>query len=368
VKVLTVVGTRPEVIRLSRVIPKLDESVDHVLLHTGQNKDHSLNELFFEEMRIRSPDYTFDLNTSSLGKILADIMLVTEEVIQKEQPDAFLVLGDTNSGLSALIAKRMNIPVYHMEAGNRCFDENVPEETNRRVIDHLADFNLVYTEHARRNLLNEGFPARRILLTGSPMREVIDYYSQDISRSNALLELGLESKKYFLVSAHRQENVDDPERLDSLLRCLHKLASEWDLPVLVSTHPRTKQKLDARDAQEIPGVIFHEPFGFFDYCQLQKHSLCVASDSGTISEEASILGFPAVTLRSSIERPEALDAGSIIMTDLRIESVLDGVRAAIQDSNVASEPSDYLPANASVRVRNFILSTAYEHPIWAGLR
>jgi UDP-N-acetylglucosamine 2-epimerase (non-hydrolysing) len=200
------------------------------------------------------------------------------------------------------------------------------------------------------------------------MREVIDYYSQDISRSNALHELGLESKKYFLVSAHRQENVDDPERLDSLLRCLHKLASEWDLPVLVSTHPRTKQKLDARDAQEIPGVIFHEPFGFFDYCQLQKHSLCVASDSGTISEEASILGFPAVTLRSSIERPEALDAGSIIMTDLRIENVLDGVRAAIQDSNVASEPSDYLPANTSVRVRNFILSTAYEHRIWAGLR
>jgi len=368
VKVLTLVGTRPEVIRLSRIIPKLDESVDHVLVHSGQNKDHNLNGLFFEEMRIRRPDYTFDLNTSSLGKILADIMLVAEEVLHREQPDAFLVLGDTNSGLSALIAKRMNIPVYHMEAGNRCFDENVPEETNRRVIDHLADFNLVYTEHARRNLLNEGLPARRILLTGSPMREVIDHYSHDISGSNVLDRLGLKSKGYFLVSAHRQENVDNPERLDSLLNCLRELTNEWDLPVLVSTHPRTKQKIGAREAQEIPGVIFHEPFGFFDYCQLQKHSLCVASDSGTISEEASILGFPAITLRSSIERPEALESGSIITTDLRTQSVRSGVRAAIQDSNLASTPSDYLPVNTSVRVRNFILSTAHEHRVWAGLR
>lgn len=367
-KVLTVVGTRPEVIRLSRVIPRLDESVEHVLVHTGQNRDHSLRGLFFEEMRIRSPDYIFDLNTSSLGKILADIMLVTEEVLHKEQPDAFLVLGDTNSGLSALIAKRMKIPVYHMEAGNRCFDENVPEETNRKTIDHLADFNLVYTEHARRNLLSEGLPARRILLTGSPMREVIDYYAQDISQSDVLDRLELESNKYFLVSAHRQETVDNSERLDHLLGCLREMASEWNLPVLVSTHPRTQQRLDARVGQELPGVFFHEPFGFFDYCQLQKNSLCVASDSGTISEEASILGFPAITLRSSIERPEALEAGSILTTDLRTQNVLDGVRAAVQDSNLASEPSDYLPNNTSVRVRNFILSTAYEHRVWAGLR
>lgn len=367
-KVVTVVGTRPEVIRLSRVIARLDESVDHVLVHTGQNSDHGLNGVFFEEMGIRTPDYSFGVNTDSLGTILADIMRMTEDLLRKEKPDAFLVLGDTNSGLSSLIAKRMNIPVYHMEAGNRCFDENVPEETNRRVIDHLADFNLVYTEHARRNLIAEGLPARRILLTGSPMREVLNHYAAQIASSHVMSRLELEEEKFLLVSAHRQENVDTPQRLDALLACLHALAEEWHLPVLVSTHPRTKQKLDARDAHEIPGVRFHEPFGFFDYCHLQTKALCVASDSGTISEESSILNFPAVTLRSSIERPEALDAGVIITTDLRPDSLITGIKETIRDRQEVYSPLDYEPLNTSIRVRNYILSTAHEHRVWAGLR
>lgn len=367
-KVVTVVGTRPEVIRLSRVIARLDESVDHVLVHTGQNSDHGLNGVFFEEMGLRSPDISFGVDTNSLGSILGDIMRMTENLLRQEQPDAFLVLGDTNSGLSALIAKRMNIPVYHMEAGNRCFDENVPEETNRRVIDHLADFNLVYTEHARRNLLAEGLPARRIMLTGSPMREVLNFYTDEIAASDVMARLGIMTNEFFLVSAHRQENVDDPERLDALLMCLQSVAQKWGLPVLVSTHPRTKQKLDTRGIHEIPGVQFHEPFGFFDYCHLQTKALCVASDSGTISEEASILGFPAVTLRSSIERPEALDAGLIITTDLRPEILIGGIQASIRDRHLASIPFEYEPANTSVRVRNFILSTAREHRAWSGLR
>jgi len=367
-KVLTVVGTRPEVIRLSRVIPVLDASVDHVLAHTGQNADPNLNEIFFHELGLRSPDYQFGVKTSSLGRMLADILVSTEEVIELEKPDAFLVLGDTNSALSALMAKRMNIPVYHMEAGNRCFDENVPEETNRRTIDHLADFNLVYTEHARRNLLQEGLPTRRIIKTGSPMREVIEFYSSSISDSKILNLLQLSEQQFILVSAHRQENVDSPERLDALLSCLEAIAREWGFPVLVSTHPRTRQRLERKGNYTIDGVSFHEPFGFFDYCHLQTRAFCVVSDSGTISEEAAILGFPAVTTRSSIERPEALDAGVIITTDLRPKDLIDGIQAARSDYTSASLPDDYAPTNTSVRVRNFILSTAHEHEVWAGLR
>jgi len=367
-KVLTVVGTRPEVIRLSRVIPLLDESVDHVLVHTGQNTDPKLNDIFFHEMGLRAPDYQFGIETTSLGSMLADIMRSTEQVLEMEKPDAFLVLGDTNSGLSALMAKRMNVPVYHMEAGNRCFDENVPEETNRRVIDHLADFNLAYTEHARRNLLQEGLSTRRILKTGSPMREVLEFYANEINQSNILERLSLKEQGFLLVSARRQENVDSPERLNKLLSCLQAIKGEWDLPILVSTHPRTRQQLERRGKYAIDGVSFHEPFGFFDYCNLQVRAFCVVSDSGTISEEASILRFPAVTPRSSIERPEALDAGAIITTDLRPEDIVIGIRAARAGYALASTPDDYIPNNTSVRVRNFILSTAHEHKVWAGLR
>ncbi len=368
-KVLTVVGTRPEIIRLSRVMPLLDKSFSHVLVHTGQNWDYRLNEIFFEEMRLRQPDHNFKVDTSSLGAMLGDILRKTEEVLVAEKPDAFLVLGDTNSTISAVIAKRLRIPVYHMEAGNRCFDENVPEETNRRLVDHVADFNLVYTEHARRNLLAEGFHPRRILLTGSPMREVLDYYRPQIETSDVMSRLGLTPQGYFLVSAHREENVDSPDRLRALLDCLRAVRGRWELPVLVSTHPRTRLRLEGLGGGvDSSGIQFCEPFGFLDYNHLQMQAFCVLSDSGTISEESSILRFPAVTLRSSIERPEALDSGSIILTDLRPERVTAGIVAACANHLLTSSPDAYRVEDCSVRVRNFILSTALEHAFWSGLR
>lgn len=368
-KVMTVVGTRPEIIRLSRVVTRLDETLDHVLVHTGQNYDRELNEVFFDELGLRSPDHMLGVDTSSLGTVLGDTLIKTEKVLRAERPDAFLVLGDTNSAISAVMAKRMGIPVFHMEAGNRCFDENVPEETNRRLVDHIADFNLVYTEHARRNLLAEGLHARRILLTGSPMREVLEHYLPSIEASDVLARLGLVPQEYVLVSAHRQENVDDPSRLEALLECLRAVHRRTDLPVLVSTHPRTRQRLDALPGREdLEGVTFSPPFGFLDYVRLQMQAYCVLSDSGTISEEASILRFPAVTLRSSIERPEALDTGSIITTGLRPESVLAGMSAAVADQASTPTPHDYSSRSCSVTVRNFILSVAPEHADWAGLR
>jgi UDP-N-acetylglucosamine 2-epimerase len=368
-KVMTVVGTRPEIIRLSRVMARLDKSFSHVLVHTGQNWDHRLTGIFFEEMGLRQPDHLLKVDTSSLGAMLGDILRKTEGVLGVEKPDAFLVLGDTNSAVSAVMAKRMHIPVYHMEAGNRCFDENVPEETNRRLVDHVADFNLVYTEHARRNLLAEGLHPRRILLTGSPMREVLDYYRAKIEASDILSSLGLTPQGYFLVSAHREENVDSPDRLHALLDCLRAVRDRWGLPVLVSTHPRTRLRLEALGGGvDSSGIQFSEPFGFLDYNHLQMKAFCVLSDSGTISEESSILRFPAVTLRSSIERPEALDSGSIIMTDLRPDSVLAGIDAACADHLLTASPEAYRVEDCSVRVRNFILSTAFEHSFWSGLR
>ena len=368
-KVLTVVGTRPEVIRLSRVLPLLDASVDHVLVHTGQNWDYQLNGVFFDELALRLPDHVLDVDTSSLGAVLGDTLRKTEAVLREEEPDAFLVLGDTNSAISAVMAKRLRIPVYHMEAGNRCFDENVPEETNRRLVDHVADFNLVYTEHARRNLLAEGIHPRRILLTGSPMREVLEHYRPSIDRSTILESLGLSPQGYVLVSAHREENVESAERLRSLLSCLAGVHDHYGLRVVVSTHPRTRKRLaELGEAARLDGVEFLEPFGFHDYNRLQLDSFCVLSDSGTISEESSLMRFPAVTLRSSIERPEALDTGSIIMADLEPKRVLEAVEAARADSGRTAVPADYQITDCSVRVRNFIMSTAGEHARWAGLR
>ena len=368
-KVMTVVGTRPELIRLSRVIPRLDESVAHVLVHTGQNWDYRLNGIFFDEMSIRKPDHVLNIDTSSLGSVLGDTLHKTEEVLIREQPDAFLVLGDTNSTISVVIAKRMRIPVYHMEAGNRSFDENVPEETNRRLVDHVADFNLVYTEHARRNLIAEGLHPRRIMLTGSPMREVLDHYRPDIEASNVIGRLGLDKGRYFIVSAHREETVDAPERLGALLDCLTAVRDRWSEPVIVSTHPRTAQRLEnLKHGVDLSHILFSEPFGFHDYNQLQLNAHCVLSDSGTISEESSILRFPAVTLRSSIERPEALDHGSIIMVDLDPGRVVAGIEAACADHLNTAAPKDYEASDCSIRVRNYILSTALEHRVWAGLR
>ena len=373
-KVMTVVGTRPEIIRLSEVIKRLDSTVDHVLVHTGQNYDYGLNEIFFDDLALRKPDHFLAVDASSLGTVLGEVLIKTEEVLLKEKPDAFLVLGDTNSCIAAVMAKRMRIPVYHMEAGNRCFDENVPEETNRRMIDHVADFNLVYTEHARRNLLAEGLHPRRILLTGSPMNEVLSAHRNAISASGILERLELVRGQYFLVSAHREENVDSPRRLSLLLDSLEAVVQEFQLPMLVSTHPRTKKRLDSL-GREVRGVRFHQPLGFHDYINLQLNSRCVLSDSGTIAEESTILGFPAVTLRDSIERPEALDSGGIVMTGLDKDDVVAAVREASQSSTHSSVdalspvlPVDYSITNTSDRVVRFIMSTVGRHAFWAGLR
>ena len=296
-KIMTIVGTRPEVIRLSSVIKRLDDVVDHTLIHTGQNYDHSLNQVFFDDLGIREPDRRLAVDTSSLGTVLGDTLIKTEEVLREFQPDGVLVLGDTNSSIAAVMAKRMLVPVYHMEAGNRCFDENVPEETNRRLVDHVADFNLVYTEHARRNLLREGIHPRRILLTGSPMHEVLEVHRESIVASDVLERVGLRPGGYFLVSAHREENVDSVDRLKMFLDCLGRLHDHFGLPIVVSTHPRTRNRLNALNDCDVPeGVRWLDPFGFHDYCKLQVESACVLSDSGTVSEESSILGFPAVTL------------------------------------------------------------------------
>jgi UDP-N-acetylglucosamine 2-epimerase (non-hydrolysing) len=371
-KVMTVVGTRPEIIRLSRVVARLDESVDHVLVHTGQNWDFGLNGIFFEEMGIRPPDHVLDVDAASLGAVLGDTMRKTEEILRLEKPDAFLVLGDTNSAISAVMARRMRVPVYHMEAGNRCFDENVPEEINRRLVDHVSDFNLVYTEHARRNLLAEGLHPRRILHTGSPMREVLEHYRPRIEASTVLSRLGLEPDGYFLVSAHREENVDDPERLDRLLHCLRAVYEAWGLPVLVSTHPRTRKRLEqlAPDPSLLEGVAFHEPFGLLDYVRLQTQARCTLSDSGTISEESAILGFPAVTLRDSMERPESLDSGSILMTGLDTGGLIEAITIAVGRAVAEGVPcaDDYRITDTSRRVVNFIHSTARLHHEWAGIR
>lgn len=373
-KVMTIVGTRPEIIRLSRVIPRLDATVDHVLVHTGQNYDYNLNGVFFADLGLRKPDHFLEVDTSSLGHVLGETLIRSEQVLLDERPDAVLVLGDTNSSIAAVMAKRLQIPVYHMEAGNRSFDENVPEEINRRLVDHVADFNLVYTEHARRNLLAEGLHPRRILKTGSPMREVLAANRTLIEASDVLSEIGLSEGEYFLASVHRQENVDSPDRLRALIDCLVTVHLEFAKPILVSTHPRTRKRLEAlRDWSAPAGIIFSEPLGFHDYNKLQMSAACCLSDSGTIAEESSLLGFPAVTLRDSIERPEALDTGGIIMTGINADDIMTAVRVAMDSGyqrNGISDitPDDYLIENTSERTVKFIISTANRLKQWAGIR
>lgn len=368
-KVMTIVGTRPEIIRLSRVIARLDASVEHVLVHTGQNYDYELNGIFFDELGIRKPDHFLEVDTSSLGRVLGETLIKAEEVLLAERPDAVLVLGDTNSCVAAVMAKRMRVPVYHMEAGNRCFDENVPEETNRRLVDHVADFNLVYTEHARRNLLAEGLHPRRILLTGSPMKEVLAHHLNQFADSVVLTNLGLSPKGYLLVSAHREENVDNPKRLGMLLDSLVAAHERLGLPMLVSTHPRTRKRLESLGRRVPEGILFHKPLGFIDYVRLQQDAFCVLSDSGTISEESSILGFPAVTLRDSIERPEALDTGSIMMTGLDSDNLIEAIEIVTRDQSAGQHvPRDYAIDNCSERVVRFIVSTRVRHKQWAGVR
>lgn len=370
-KVMTVVGTRPEIIRLSRIIAAFEEYTDHVLVHTGQNYDYELNEIFFEDLGLRRPDHFLEADTSSLGAVLGDVLRGTERVLLEEKPDAMVVLGDTNSCISALMARRLKVPVYHLEAGNRSFDPNVPEEINRHLVDHVADYNLVYTEHSRRNLLGEGLHPSRIIHMGSPMREVLDYYAGQIDASDVLDRLGLTSGEYMVASVHREENVDLPARLESVLSSLAAVAEDQGLPLLVSTHPRTRKRIEQFGLGASAQVILHKPLGFHDYVKLQKHARCVISDSGTISEESTMLGFPAVTLRDAIERPEAIDTGGIVTTGLNPEDVVDAVRLVIHQSAINGRPEvphDYLVGDSARRVINCLRSTAATHALRVGLR
>jgi len=370
-KVLTVLGTRPEIIRLASVMAALEKFTDHKLVHTGQNYDYELNQVFFDELGVREPDYFLNVDTSSLGKVLGEILIKTEEVFLKEKPDAVLILGDTNSAIATLMAKRMKIPTYHMEAGNRSFDANVPEEINRKLVDHLADFNLVYTENARRHLISEGLSQRFIYVTGSPMLEVLNSKMDSIVGSGVLKQLELESGKYFIVSVHREENVDHPDNLRKVVDCLNAIHDKYGYPVVVSTHPRTKNRLEQLNLDSGGRDIrFLKPFGFFDYNKLQMEAFCAISDSGTISEESAMLSFPAVTLRNSIERPEALDAGSIVMSGLNPEILLDSVDLVSREEELYPNrelPKEYQVENTSLRVVKLILGTAKLTSKWRNL-
>lgn len=339
-KIMTIVGTRPELIKMSRVIAELDQQVNHLLVHTGQNYDYELNAVFFADLGIRKPDYFLEAAGSNAAQTIAQVIAKSDEVLEKEMPDAVMLYGDTNSCLAVLSAKRRKIPVFHMEAGNRCFDQRVPEELNRKVLDHLSDINLVLTEHARRYLLAEGIRPETIIKTGSHMNEVLDYYMPRILASDIVDRLGLETRKYFLVSAHREENVDSLDALSDLLDALNGLAEKYEYPIIVSTHPRTQKRLGMMDRSGLSErIVFSKPFGFHDYVFLQMNAFCILSDSGTITEEASILNLPAVTIRNSHERPEGMDAGTLVMCGLKRARVLDAVQAVTVN---------YMPGNRSV--------------------
>lgn len=360
VKVMTVVGTRPEIIRLSRVSAKLDKYCDHTYVHTGQNYDYELNEIFFKELGIRSPDIFMDVSGASPSQTIGRVIMAADEVFQMHKPDALLLLGDTNSALCAISAKRRKIPIFHMEAGNRCFDFRVPEEINRRIVDHISDINLPYSNIAREYLIKEGIPPDQIIKTGSPLHEVINHYLPQITASQVLSLLGLQRGKYFLVSAHREENVDSPEGLKKLLLVLNEVASRYKEPVIVSTHPRTRAHLEKLDLNISPLVKFMKPFGFFDYINLQMHSHCVLSDSGTVTEESSILNFPALNLRETHERPEGFEEASVMLVGLSLERVLQGIEIASDqmrgEDRLLNLVSDYSSLNVSDKVLRIILS------------
>jgi UDP-N-acetylglucosamine 2-epimerase len=360
-KVMTIVGTRPELIKMSRVIAELDAHTRHVLVHTGQNYDYELNQLFFEELGIRKPDYFLNAVGENAAQTIGQVIIKADEVMARENPDAVLFYGDTNSCLAVISAKRRKVPVFHMEAGNRCFDQRVPEELNRKVLDHLSDINLVLSEHARRYLIAEGVRPETIMKTGSHMREVLDYYLPKIEASDVLGRLGLSAGQYFLVSAHREENVDVPENLRDLLDTLNALADAYGFPVIVSTHPRTRKRLDDLGAGPAnPLVQFAKPFGFFDYNKLQMEACCVISDSGTITEEASLLNLPAVTIRNAHERPEGMDVGTLIMTGLKKERVLDAVKVVVaqhdRKGRTMRPVPDYEASAVSKQILRIVLS------------
>ena len=359
-KVMTIIGTRPEIIKLCRVIAELDRHTRHVLVHTGQNYDYELNEIFFQQLGIRRPDHFLAAAGESPAETIGRIIAAADRVLATESPDALLLLGDTNSCLSAIAAKRRKIPVFHMEAGNRCFDQRVPEEINRRIVDHISDIHLTYTEHARRYLLAEGLKPQTVIKTGSPMREVLAFYRRQIEASDVLERFGLVPGRYLVVSAHREENVDDAENFNDLLETLEALSRHFDMPLIVSTHPRTRKRLEARPASTDERVRFLKPLGFFDYVRLQQQALCTVSDSGTITEESSILGFPAVTIRQAHERPEGMDEAVVIMCGLKPQRVLQAVALVV--AQAADGPpgiravDDYGADNVSRKVVRIILS------------
>ncbi len=360
-KVMTIVGTRPEIIKLSRVISELDRHVTHILVHTGQNYDYELNGIFFSELGIRKPDYFLDAVGASVAHTIGNVIAKADDVLAKEQPDALLLLGDTNSCLAAIAAKRRKIPIFHMEAGNRCFDLRVPEEINRKIVDHISDINLTYTEHARRYLLAEGLRPETVIKTGSPMKEVLEHHRKQIDDSDVLTRLELRQGEYFVVSAHREENVDNEINFANLLQSLSAIAERYDKPVIVSTHPRTMVRLEEKGMAGLDTRIqFLKPLGFPDYVKLQMNAACVISDSGTITEESSILGFPAVTIRQAHERPEGMDEGTLIMCGLEAESVLNSIEVVTSQCAESSKyfrtVGDYDVDNVSHKVLRIILS------------
>jgi len=355
---MCIVGTRPEIIKMSRVISKFKNHANFLLVHTGQNFDYELNQVFFDDLGIDKPDFFLNSAKETASKTIASVIEKTDELIEKCKPDAVLLYGDTNSCLSVISVKRRKIPIFHMEAGNRCFDQRVPEEINRKIVDHLSDINLVLTDHARRYLLNEGIKPETIIKTGSHMYEVLDFYKNQISSSKILEKLNLLEKEYFLISLHREENVDRKENLLSMLNCLNKIAEKYSKPVIVSTHPRTRKRIDEISKKKLNKRIkFLKPFGFFDYIKLQMHSKCVVSDSGTITEESSILKFPAITIRNTHERPEGMDAGTLMMSGLKSENVLDCIDITIrQERVVSSEIKDYMNKNVSSQIVKIVFS------------
>ena len=360
-KVMTIVGTRPEIIKLSRVISELDKFTNHVLVHTGQNYDYELNEIFFEELKIRKPNHFLDAVGKNPAETISKVIYESDIIIETEKPDAILLYGDTNSCLSVISAKRKQVPIFHMEAGNRCFDQRVPEEINRKIVDHLSDINMPLTEHARNYLISEGIDASRIIKTGSCMKEILDYYNSDINKSKVLLELKLKSNKYLLVSIHREENVDYSSNLTSLLESLNYIAEKYKFPVIVSTHPRTKDRISKLKTNiKLNSLIqFLKPLGFFDYIKLQKSSFCVISDSGTITEESSILKFPAIMIRQAHERPEGMDEATVIMSGIdkdRIEESINVVTQQFKNGILPKIIDDYNVENVSQKVVKIILS------------
>lgn len=359
-KVITVIGTRPEIIRLSAVVKACDKHFKHILVHTGQNWDYTLNEIFFKELEIRKPDYYLDAVGENLGETIGNIISKSYNLFREVNPEALLILGDTNSALSAISAKRLKIPIFHMEAGNRCFDQNVPEEINRKIVDHISDINLPYTEHSRRYLLSEGIRKEYIFVTGSPMPEILNNYSESIKESKVLIKLKLKKSKYILVSAHREENIDIEDNFLNLVNSLNSVAEEFKLPVIYSTHPRSCKKIEERKIKFNPSIRKLKPFGFIDYNKLQQNAFCVLSDSGTLSEESAILNFPAVLIRTSTERPEVLDKGSIIIGGIKSEEVIQAVYSAVEMFGVMDNanilPVDYQDTNVSMKVVKIIQS------------